>query len=170
MTIITSLIVAMTEDGVIGRDGVMPWNIPEEMAYFKRKTMNHPVIMGRKTFESIGRLLPGRMNIVITRNPKYKRKSKPNTGLLICSSLAEAIDWCDGEYSECFIIGGSQIYEEALNLDVVDRMYISALKYPYRGNIYFPEFDPEMWNREIVNEKYDEFQPLIFYRKTPIRS
>lgn len=170
MAIITSLIVAMTEEGVIGRNGVMPWRIPEEMAYFRRKTMGYPVIMGRKTYESIGRLLPGRMNIVITRNPKYKKKSKPQTGLLIVNSLAEAIDWCDGEYVECFIIGGGQIYKEALDLDVVDRMYVSALKYPYKGDTYFPDFDVELWNREIVKETYDEFQPLIFVRKKDYRA
>jgi len=161
----TSIIAAMTEEGVIGLDGVMPWKISDEMAYFRRRTVGHPVIMGRKTHESIGRLLPGRQNIVITRNPKYKKQSLPNTGLIIVNSIAEAIDWCEGVATECFIIGGSQIYEQALKDDIIDRMYLNLIKYPYKGNVYFPEFDRNDWNIEFPKEDYDEFRPTILFRK-----
>jgi len=168
--ITVSIIAAMTTDGVIGNRNVMPWKIPEEMAYFRRKTTGYPVIMGRKTHESIGRILPGRQNIVISRNPKYKQKESPTNGLIIVSSLSDAIDWCDGQTTECFIIGGSQIYNQAINDDIVDRMYLNVIKYPYQGDVYFPVFDKEMWMIDFPPEEYAEFKPMILYRKknTPI--
>lgn len=163
---IVSLIVAMTEYGVIGHNNVMPWNIPDEMAYFKMKTIGHPVIMGRKTFESIGRPLPQRINLVITKNPKYKKiGSQPEAGLIVVNSLAEAIDWCNGECNECFIIGGANVYKQALDDDLVDRMYINFIKHPYEGNVLFPELIQDMWNIEYPKQEYDEFLPTIWARK-----
>ena len=163
--ITVSIIAALTEDGVIGSDNVMPWRIPEEMAYFRRKTVGYPVIMGRKTHESIGRILPKRQNIVVSRNPKFKKKEDPINGLIVVDSLSAAVDWCDGQSTECFIIGGSQIYQQALDDDIVDRMYLNAIKYPYQGNVYFPTFDRHMWNINFPPEHYDEFKPMILTRK-----
>lgn len=163
---ITSLIVAMTEYGVIGLDNVMPWNIPDEMAYFKRRTIGKPVIMGRKTFESIGKPLSQRTNIVITKNPKYKiNGSQPEAGLIVVNSLVEALDWCNGECTECCIIGGSEIYQQALDEDLVDRMYINFIKYPYDGNVFFPDFDKELFDVDYPKEDYEEFFPTIWVRK-----
>jgi dihydrofolate reductase len=163
---ITSIIAALTQKGVIGVAGILPWNIKEEMAYFKRKTIGYPIIMGRKTFESIGVPLPKRTNLVITRNPKYKEYSKGN--LIIVNSLQEAVDWCEGEVEECFIIGGAQIYKDALDNDIVDKMYLNFIKYPYPGDTLFPEFNQDDWVVENVKESYDEFIPTIWTRKPRI--
>ena len=165
--ITVSISAAMTEEGVIGKGNVMPWKIPEEMTYFRRKTTGYPVIMGRKTHESIGRILPGRQNIVISRNPKMKKLEQPTNGLIVVDSLAAAVDWCDGQKPECFIIGGAQIYKQALDDDIVDRMYLNAIKFPYKGDVFFPEFDSNMWAIDFPPEEYAEFKPMILYRKRP---
>lgn len=164
-SVTTSIIVAMTTEGVIGKDNVMPWRISEEMAYFRRKTVGYPVIMGRKTHESIGRILPKRQNLVITRNPKAKDHSKPTQGLIFVNGLADAINWCDGVSNECFIIGGSEIYKQALDNDIVDKMYINVIAYPYQGNVYFPVFDKNDWFVEFPKEQYTEFKPMVLTKK-----
>src|SRR5690349_5756939 len=125
-----SLIVAMTPNRVIGRDGTLPWRLSADLQRFKRITMGHPIIMGRKTFESIGRVLPGRTTIVVSR-----RKDYSPTGALLAESLPAAIDLA-GTSDEAFIVGGSEIYRAALPL--VQRLYITMVQADIQGDTYFP--------------------------------
>lgn len=164
-----SIICAMTERAIIGINNKLPWNIKDEMIYFKKKTVGHPVIMGRSTFDSIGKPLPGRTNIVITRNKKCHSLNRPQDKLFYVNSLAEAIDMCDdGSTSECFIIGGCQIYEQALHDDIVDRMYLNFIKEDYDGDAVFPEFDRENWVMERVDETHEEFAPTLWIRRQDV--
>lgn len=134
-----SLIVAMDEAGLIGRDNDLPWRLPSDLAFFKRTTMGKPVLMGRKTYESIGRPLPGRENIVITRQAGYEAP-----GCTVLDSLQAACAHCVSA-EECVIIGGSQIYSQALTL--VDRMYITRVHARLEGDAWFPEVDWSQWHR-----------------------
>jgi dihydrofolate reductase len=128
-----SIIVAMSENRVIGKDNAIPWHLPGDLPRFKRITMGHPIIMGRKNYESIGRVLPGRTNIIITRQADYHID-----GAIICSSVDEALAQCDGE-QEIFIIGGGEIYTQTI--DRADRIYLTTIHEHVDGNVYFPEFD-----------------------------
>lgn len=141
-----SIIVAAAENGVIGRRNKIPWHMPAELAYFKKITMGHPIIMGRKTHESIGRTLPGRYNIVITTNINYK----PAGGSKVVTSLNEGLELvkCD---EEVFIIGGGSIYEQAMPL--ADRIYLTKVQAKIDGDIFFT-YNPAEW-REISSEHHD---------------
>jgi len=134
----TSLIVAMANNGVIGANGDLPWKLSADLRRFKQLTMGHSIIMGRKTYESIGRLLPGRITIVVTRQKAYSVKP----GALLAHSVPEAVELA-GDSSEAFIIGGAEIYRVALPL--VDRMYVTAVAAEVAGDTYFPEWDPAQW-------------------------
>lgn len=144
---IVSIIVAMAENRVIGRDNELIWHIPEDLKRFKTLTMGKPVIMGRKTFESIvarlGKALPGRVNIVISRkNPQY-------TGALTCQNLSEAMDQARKTGAdEIFIIGGAQIYQQAMKEDLADRLYLTHVAGQPEGDAFFPELDITMWEEE----------------------
>lgn len=139
---ILSAIVAYTRDSngrrIIGKDNKLPWRIPQDMTWFKECTMGSAIIMGRKTFESIGRPLPGRDNIILSKNPDYKVK-----GTYVFSEIEEAISFAAARNSEVFIIGGQQIYEQVI--DRVDRLYITCIKNNpgYEGDVFFPA-----WNKE----------------------
>jgi dihydrofolate reductase len=110
---VLSLIVAAAENGVIGKDGKMPWRLPAEGAYFRATTLGHPVITGRKNYEAMGRPLPGRLNIVITRQPDYQ----VSPGVMVVNSLAEALDLPEVKQAgEVFVIGGQEIYSQAMPL------------------------------------------------------
>jgi dihydrofolate reductase len=137
-----SLIAAVARGGVIGRSGTIPWRLPSDIAYFKRTTMGHPVIMGRKTMESIGGPLPGRTNIVVTRNPEY---SLP--GVITARSAEEALERATGTpaIDEVFVIGGAAIY--ALFLPMADRLYITEIDADIPGDERFPAFDKGEWER-----------------------
>lgn len=156
---IKSIYVAISQNGVIGKEGDLPWRLPSDLARFKRVTMGHPIIMGRKTHESIGWPLPGRMNIVITRNKKYKAE-----GCVIVNSLEEALEKT-GTNDEIFIIGGSTIYQQALAL--ADKIYLTRVKANVDGDTFF-RFDESKWQQtssenHTANEKdqYDyEFLTL----------
>lgn len=165
MSIKISLICALTEYGVIGKDSIMPWNIQDEQLYFVQVTSGHPVIMGRKTYESIGHPLEHRETIVISSNKKFIEKTK-NHNIKVFNSLVDAIDYCDGRVSECFIIGGRSLFEFALNEDFVDKMYLNFIREPYEGNVFFPEIDKSLWLTEI-NESTpsDDFKATIWIRK-----
>ncbi|MBM7700088.1 dihydrofolate reductase [Kurthia huakuii] len=128
-----SLIVAHDENRVIGYENDMPWHLPGDLAYFKRTTMGKPIIMGRKTFESIGRALPGRLNIVITRNSDYAAE-----GITTVSNLSQAIELAKKEHAEIMIIGGGQIFVEALPL--AERLYITEIHHQFPGDTYFPAY------------------------------
>jgi len=141
-----SLIVAMAENRVIGRRGKLPWRIPADLKYFKKITMGKPIIMGRKTFESIGVALPGRTNIVVTRNPTID-----NPDLVLARSVHEALKAAAEVDGEAMIIGGGQIYEAALPL--ADRIYLTEVHGSYDGDAYFPHFERSMW-REAAREDF----------------
>lgn len=127
---ILSLIVAMSKNRVIGNQGKIPWHLPEDLAHFKKTTMGHPIIMGRKTFDSIGKPLPERKNIVITRNPEWKHE-----GILRVSSLEDALKDCEAE-SEVFIIGGGEIYAQAY--PKANRLILTVIEKEFEGDTFFP--------------------------------
>lgn len=146
-----SIIVAMAKNRVIGKRGAIPWYLPADLARFKRLTMRHPIIMGRKTHESIGRALPGRQNIVITRQEGYQAK-----GCDVVHSLEEALERAEGD--EVFVIGGAEIYREALPL--AKRIYLTGVDAELPGDVYFPEFDRRAWREvERVPGVMDEKNP-----------
>lgn len=130
-----SLVAALAHNRVIGRDNKLPWHLPEDLKHFRALTSGHPVIMGRKTFESIGRPLPGRLNIVISRNGELRIP-----GVTTVTSLDQALLECKGKpgNEEVFVIGGAQIYSEALPR--ADRLYLTILEQGVEGDALFPEW------------------------------
>jgi dihydrofolate reductase len=139
----------MARNRVIGRDNRLPWRLPADLAYFKRVTMGHPVIMGRRTWESIGRPLPGRQNIVVTRNPDYSAH-----GATVVGSLDEA--WrAAGAVDEACVIGGTSLFAEAL--PQADRIHLTEVEAEVEGDTYFPAFDRSQWvEREVARQARDE--------------
>jgi len=123
----------MARNGVIGHGNAMPWHLPSELARFKRITMGHHIVMGRKTFESIGRLLPGRTSVIVTRNPDF---GVP--GAITARSLAAALTAC-GDDTEPFVIGGAQLFAEALPL--ARRIYLTTVDAIIEGDVHMPAFD-----------------------------
>jgi len=140
-----TLIVARARNGVIGKDNAMPWKIPGEQAYFKRVTMGHPIIMGRKTWESIGRPLPGRRSIVVTRNPGFVA-----AGAEVVTGLDAALAACAGA-AEAFVIGGAELY--CLALPRADRLLITEIDHDFDGDTTFPAPDPMRW-RETARDHH----------------
>ena len=128
-----SLIVAHDKNRVIGLNNELPWHLPGDLKYFKEMTMHKPIIMGRKTFESIGKPLPGRRNIVVTRNPGYRAND-----IETATSLEEAIRIA-GDVEEIMIIGGEQIFKESMA--IADRLYITEIDHEFQGDTYFPEYN-----------------------------
>lgn len=140
---IVSFVVAMASNRVIGRDNALPWHLPNDLKFFKRTTMGKPIIMGRRTYDSIGRPLPGRANIVITRRRDYQPEGvKVVHGLREALQLAEHIGIIDG-VTETAIIGGAEIFREALPL--TDRIYLTEVHAEVEGDVFFPEFDRSQW-------------------------
>jgi len=136
-----SIIVAASENNVIGLNNQLPWHLPADMKYFKETTTGKPIIMGRKTFESLGKPLPNRPNIVITRQPDY-----PRNGIIVTTSLQEALMIANTfDAPEMFITGGEEIFRQAIPL-FVQRMYITRIHTSVKGDAFFPEFDPKEWN------------------------
>ena len=153
-----SIIVAIAQNGTIGDKNALLWHIKEDMRFFRTTTSGHPVIMGRKTFESLGsKPLPKRTNIVITR------ADREFEGALTAHSLEEAIRMA-GEDEEIFIMGGAQIYREALS--VVDRMYITHVERDYEGDTVFPEIDYSQWRLVDVvrHERGEEYEYPFEFR------
>ena len=131
-----SLIAALAADRVIGMEGAMPWNLPADLAWFKRNTLNKPVIMGRLTFESIGRPLPGSLNIVVSSQPGATE------GVTWVTSLDEAIK-AAGDVPEIMVIGGGRIYEQMLKR--ADRLYLTHIDAEVEGDTQFPDYEPDEW-------------------------
>jgi dihydrofolate reductase len=155
-----SLIVAVSQNGVIGKDNNLIWHLPKDMKFFKDTTMGHHVIMGRKNFESIPhkfRPLPNRTNIVITRQSDYKAEDS-----IVVNSLEESLKVAKSNAeNEAFIIGGGQIYKLALEANLIDRIYLTKIHHSFDGDTFFPELNSD-WievNREDCfqdeNHKYD---------------
>jgi dihydrofolate reductase len=144
-----SLIVAMAKNRTIGIDNTLPWRCPEDLKHFKALTMGHHMIMGRKTFDSIGKPLPGRTTVVVTRNPELKIE-----GCVMAHSLQEAIAACEDD--EVFIVGGAEIYAQALPL--ADTLYVTEIQQDVEGDAHFPEFDRAEW-KEVARDKRSQSEP-----------
>lgn len=161
-----SLIVAVAENGVIGRDGDLPWRLSADLQRFKRLTMGHAILMGRKTWESIGRPLPGRTSIVITGQEGYK------TGygeVLVAASIPQAVEMAEqcGQ-DEAFVIGGAQIY--ASTLAHADRLLLTRVSVEVEGDVLFPEVDWSQWElveeeKQAADEKNDFAFSFQFYQR-----
>ena len=147
------LIAAMAKNRVIGQGNTIPWQIPGEQQRFKSMTMGHTLIMGRKTFESIGRALPGRKTIIITRNQAYQAP-----GCLVAQSLKAAIALCP-ETETIFIAGGGEIYREAL--DMATEIHLTVLDREVEGDVLFPEFDPNQFTK-ISEERVEGPESYTF--------
>ena len=144
-----SLVVAMSRNGVIGRNNQLPWRLPADLAFFKRTTMGHPVIMGRRTYESIGKPLPGRLNVVVTH-----RKDFAAPGCTVVHSMDEAYR-AVGNAQEVSIIGGSAIFEEAL--PKADTVYLTEVDAEVEGDVFFPSFDRNLFDEtELERHSADE--------------
>jgi dihydrofolate reductase len=138
-----NLIVAWARDRVIGRAGTLPWHLPEDLRHFKRITLGHPIVMGRRTWESIGRPLPGRRSIVVSRNPHWSAPGAERAG-----SLAQALAMCAGA-GEAFVIGGAALFAEALPL--ARRLFLTQIDAAFEGDTRFPPVDLSAW-RETSHE------------------
>ncbi|RMH59925.1 MAG: type 3 dihydrofolate reductase [Zetaproteobacteria bacterium] len=143
-----SLIWAQDEQGVIGRGNALPWHLPADMQWFRRQTLGKPLLMGRRTFESIGRPLPGRLNIVLSRT------SAGLEGCQLARSLAEALEIA-GAARELMVMGGAQVYAQAL--PHATRLYMTLVHGRFQGDVYFPPFDRRAW-RVVAREEHNADQ------------
>ncbi len=144
-----SILVAMAKNRVIGRNNQLPWHLPADLKHFKFLTMGQIIVMGRRTYESIGRPLPGRENIIITRQSGYEV-----LGATVVSSLQDALLICEKSSTinrESFIIGGEKLYRQTLG--ICQRMYITEIQSDFEGDVFFPEFDRSDWE-EIQRDKH----------------
>ncbi len=139
-----SLIVAMDENNLIGSNNGLPWHLPADLAFFKRSTMGKPIIMGRKTFESIGKPLPGRRNIVVTRDPSFSAEDCD-----VANGIDAAIALCRDD-EEVMLIGGANLYQQSFEL--VTDLYITRIHHEFDGDTWFPDFDESQW--KIENREY----------------
>jgi dihydrofolate reductase len=146
-----TLVVAMSRGGVIGADGGIPWHLPADLQHFKRLTLGHPMVMGRATFDSIGRALPGRTTIVVTRQPDWTAD-----GVLVAGGVREAIDLGRGLDDEVFLVGGAQVYAQALEAGLVDRLVVSRVDVDVEGDTHFPDVDWAAWP-EVARDPHDGF-------------
>lgn len=159
-----SLMWAMDNNRVIGYNNQLPWHLPEDLKFFKRTTMGHPIAMGRKTWDSIGRPLPGRENIVITRNPEFTCE-----GCTVLNTIDELIEYSRQKEEEIFVIGGAEIFK--LILPDADKLYLTRIYDEFEGDTFFPELNMEEWSmlskeKGIKDEKnpYD-YEFMIYERK-----
>jgi dihydrofolate reductase len=151
-----SFLVAMDKNRVIGKDNQLPWHLPEDLKFFKRVTMGHAIAMGRKTHESIGRILPGRENIVITRQPDYQCN-----GCTVFFSVEEFVKKSSNRDEEIFVIGGAEIFKETFAH--ADRLYITFIDEEFKGDTYFPEYDLSQWGLAFCEKGIrDEKNPFDF--------
>jgi dihydrofolate reductase len=156
-----SIISAVARNGVIGRsNGEMPWHVKEEFQHFKKTTLGYPIIMGRITFETLGKPLKDRLNVVITNQPGY---TLPYEGVKIFRTLTEAVEAVSKLNPEkIYIIGGGQVYRQAI--EFADEMIISIMKFDAEGDVLFPEIDPGKWN-EVSREVRDQFDIITYEKK-----
>jgi len=149
--VLISLIAAVAENGLIGKDNKLPWHLPADLRFFKNTTLGHPIVMGRKNFESIGRALPGRTNIVLTRNTNFAETEN----LKVAHSLKEAFEIAQKTGAdECFVIGGAEIYKEALPF--CQKLYITRVHGVFEGDIFMPEFEEGFRRISKVSNFKDE--------------
>lgn len=159
-----SMVVARARNGVIGANNALPWHLPGDLKYFKRVTMGHPIVMGRKTYDSIGRLLPGRKNVIVTRQKDY---CVP--GAAVVHSADEALR-AAADASEVFVIGGAQLFTAFM--DRTDRLYVTEIERDYPGDVYFPGIDPAIWielSRESHEERGLRYHFVVYERRTRVQ-
>ena len=155
---ILSLLVAASENNVIGKDNKLPWHLPNDLKYFKNLTWGMPILMGRKTFESIGKALPGRKSIVITRNNDWQRE-----GVEVVHSIEEAIQKAEGYgVKEIFVIGGAEIFKTAL--PVGNRIYLTRIHHNFDGDVYFPQVSELEW--DLTSSRFCEADEKNIYNHT----
>ncbi|HEX5001347.1 MAG TPA: dihydrofolate reductase [Bacteroidia bacterium] len=157
-----SLIVAFDKNRLIGRNNELPWHLPADLKHFKEITMGHHMVMGRNTFESIGKPLPGRTSVVITSNPLWIYP-----GCISAPDLQLALEACEGE-KEVFIIGGARVFRDAIAL--ADKLYVTEIDHQFEGDTWFPEIDRNIWERvESIPHKRDDRNnwdyTFVMYRK-----
>jgi len=155
-----SIIVAVAHDGVIGVNNTLPWHLPEDLKRFRALTMGHHIIMGRKTYDSLGRLLPGRTTVIVTRNENYKVE-----GALVANSLEAAIALCEND-DEVFLIGGAELYQAGLKL--AHKLYITEIELEVAGDAFFPKLVSTEW-QETEREAHTSEKGLSFSYATYIR-
>jgi dihydrofolate reductase len=155
------IIAAIARNGVIGRtNGEMPWHVKEEFQHFKQTTLGSSVIMGRKTFETLGKPLKGRENIIVTGNKDFKVIFEDTR---ILHSLEESISYCRSKaYKKIFIIGGGEIFKQALPL--ADEMILSFMKFDAEGEVKFPEIENHIWQKVSLEDR-DQFEIIRYVRK-----
>lgn len=154
-----TLVAAMGANRVIGRDGAMPWHLPEDLAHFKALTLGHPIVMGRTTFESIGRALPDRTTIVVTRQADWAAE-----GVEVAPSIERALARASDLDAEVFLVGGGQVYAQALERGLVDFMSITRVRQSPEGDTFFPRIDWERW-AEVGRVPHAEFDIVTYQRR-----
>ena len=152
------LVAAVADNGVIGVDGDIPWRIPEDFAHFKATTMGHTLLMGRATYDSIGRPLPGRTTLVLTRDPEWSAE-----GVLVAGSLEAALDAADGLPGDVMVVGGAAVYAEALALGVADEQILTDVHQAPAGDTFYPRFDPAEW-LATRRESFDGYDRVWWVR------
>ena len=140
MTTSISIICAMDQNRLIGKNNALPWHLPADLAFFKQTTMGKPILMGRKTYESIGRPLPGRQNIIITHDDNYRAD-----GCDCCSSIDAALELAS-QHAEVMLIGGASLYQQTL--DRAQQLYLTRIHAAFDGDAWFPEFTAEQWQQD----------------------
>lgn len=155
------IISAVAKNGVIGKsNGEMPWHVKEEFKHFKNTTFGFPIVMGRKTFETLGKPLKGRLNCIVTKNKNYR---VPFEEVKIFNDLEESFEYLEkANEKKIFIIGGGKIYEQSIH--VADEMIISYMNFDAEGDVYFPKIDKNIWKIES-KDKRDEFEIFYYVRK-----
>lgn len=154
-----AIVAAVARNGVIGRDGGLPWHLPGDLARFKRLTMGHTMVMGRRTFESIGGALPGRTTVVVTRSPDWR----PPDGVVVAHSVAEALGVAAvGDDDVVFVVGGAEVYRQTL--DLADVMELTEVDAEPEGDTFFPEVDWAQWT-EVARESHSGFS-FVTYRRS----
>ena len=142
-----AIVVAVAENNVIGKDNQLIWHLPADLRFFKNLTMGHPILMGRKTYESIGKPLPGRTTVIVTRQHDFEA-----LGCIVTNSVDEAIAEARKLDQDVYIIGGAEIYKQALNK--VDTIYLTRVHHAFDGDTFFPEIDEKNW--EVASEEKHE--------------
>jgi len=148
----------------MGKDNTMPWHIREDLAYFKKMTMGKAMVMGRKTFESIGRVLPGRLTVIVSRNANYEAE-----GAKVVTDFEQAINIASDYADEVMVIGGGEIFK--LALPIADRLYVTLIEKEYEGDTYFPDYGEE-WNiieesEEKINDDGTQYKFLVYEKVRP---
>jgi len=154
----TTLVVAVAANGVIGRDGDLPWRLPEDLAHFKRLTVGHALVMGRVTYDAIARPLPGRTTVVVTRQPDWHRP-----GVHVAHSVPDGLDLAASLDAEVFVVGGATVYAEALGR--ADRLVVSHVHTAPEGDTYLPEIDWAGWH-DVGRDTYGAFD-VVTYERAP---